>query len=84
MPSMNDLPNFIISLVIIGMFLVAGLLVMGEMQSNLTENTSEYNASTEVIEALGDIPGWLPTIVVIVIAVVMIGYLYFFRQPGSA
>lgn len=81
---MNDLPNFVIALVIIGMFLVAGLLVMGEMQSNLTSGSAEYNASSEVIEALGDIPGWLPTIVVIVIAVVMIGYLYFFRSPGKA
>lgn len=84
MPSMNDLPNFIISLVIIGLFLVAGLMIQGEMKDTLTAGTAAYNAAEDVEEAMAEIPQWLPIIVIIVIAVVMIGYLYFFRQPGKA
>lgn len=42
-----------------------------------------YNGSTQVMNAIDDIPGWLGTVVLAVIAVVILGIIYILRRRSG-
>jgi mannose/fructose/N-acetylgalactosamine-specific phosphotransferase system component IID len=76
----NMLP-LVTSLVAVGVTIVVGFLILAQIQANTTV-TSDANASaavTSVQDAMGDIPGWLPIIVVAVIGALLLGLVQFFR-----
>ena len=90
----DALQPLIVALVVIAIVLVVGFLIFAEVQdqvvkidsideSNATGARSYgYNATGDVINAMEDIPGWLPIIVVVVIGALLIGLVSFLRRQA--
>jgi len=66
----------VVSVALISAF---GLQLMGEVQGDMTENSSEYNATGDGITALAKIPGKLGIIVLAFIIVVVISVIKLIR-----
>ena len=66
----------VVSVALISAF---GLQLMGEVQDDMTENSSEYNATGDGITALAKIPGKLGIIVLAFIIVVVISVIKLIR-----
>ena len=88
---MDNLGKIVIALVSVGLILVIGFLVMAEVktevisvdsvnESDASTLSDTYNATTETISAIEDIPGWLPIIVITMIGAILIGLVGFFRK----
>jgi len=73
----------IIALVVVAIVLVVGFLIFAQVkaQAIVIEGEAGYadNASEAVQEAMNDIPGWLPIIIVVVIGALLIGLVSFLR-----
>ena len=89
----DALQPLIVALVVIAIVLVVGFLIFAEVQDQVvtidtvTEATPStwsygYNATMSVQEAMNDIPGWLPIIVVVVIGALLIGLVGFLRRQA--
>lgn len=74
------LDKLVISLVVTGFILVVGLALMGKARDTQTSGSAEYNASKVVVDAIDDIPAWLPIIVLAFIAVIVLGVVYMLRR----
>ena len=64
-----------ITLIVVGVALAFGLQVMGEVQDDMTAASSEANATSDAIDGIANLTGKLPTIGLVVAAVVIIGLL---------
>ena len=67
----------VVSVALISAF---GLQLMGEVQDDMTENSSEYNATGDGITALAKIPGKLGIIVLAFVIVVVISVIKLIRN----
>lgn len=83
----GELQPMIVSLVAVGIVLTIGFLIMAETIHQIAPggdpwnaNTTASNASVEVIQAMSDIPPWLPIIVITVIGALLIGLVAYFRS----
>uniref|UniRef100_A0A6H1ZIR1 Uncharacterized protein n=1 Tax=viral metagenome TaxID=1070528 RepID=A0A6H1ZIR1_9ZZZZ len=88
----DALQPLIVALVVIAIVLVVGFLIFAEVQDQVVEidNVNEsasigsygYNATQDITNAMADIPGWLPIIVVVVIGALLIGLVGFLRRQA--
>ena len=83
----DALQPLIISLVVIALVLVVGFLIFAQVKTQVQSIEGGttgygYNATLEVTEAMEDIPGWLPIIVVVVIGALLIGLVSFLRNQA--
>lgn len=62
-------------LVVTGIALAVGLQIMGDVQTDMTDNTTEYNATTSAIEGVAKLPEKMPLIATVVVAAIVIGIL---------
>lgn len=76
----GQLQPLIISLVAVGIVLAIGFLILAEVSDQITVDTEGYNATLTTIEAMADIPPWLPIIVITVIGALLIGLVAYFRS----
>lgn len=60
-------------LVVVGVLLVVALQIFDGM--DFTDNSAADNATNSIIDSVEDFIGWLPTIVVIIAAVIILAYL---------
>jgi type II secretory pathway component PulF len=66
----------ILALVLIGMLLGAGLLILDKFKDSMTASSSAQNATVSTITSLATIPTtWLPVLVVVIVAGLIISYL---------
>jgi len=82
----------IMALIVISIVLVVGFLIFAEVQDQVVSIDSinesagigsyGYNATQDVTNAMADIPGWLPIIVVVVIGALLIGLVGFLRRQA--
>jgi len=90
--AIEQLNAMVVPLLVIGIVLVIGFLVMAEAkdqalsiagktsgQMNEANGSGAYNATSDVQNAMADIPGWLPIIVITVIGAALIGLVSMFR-----
>jgi len=63
----NKLTGFALTLVVFAIVLAVGLSVLSKLNSSLTSGTAERNATTALISYMGEIPGWIPVIIVAMI-----------------
>jgi Na+-transporting methylmalonyl-CoA/oxaloacetate decarboxylase gamma subunit len=61
--------------VVLGVGLAYGLQVMGDVKTDMTANSAEYNATASAVTGVSKIPEKLPTIATVVIASVILGIL---------
>jgi len=64
-----------ITLVVVGVALAFGLQVMGDIKSDMTANSAEANATGDAITGVSKLTGKLPTIGLVVAAVIIVGLL---------
>ena len=81
--TLAGLQGVIWTLVIIGIMLVVGLTVLDNLKSTTDGGSQAEVAANATIDAVADISDWLPVIVVIIIAAVILGLVYFFRRTGE-
>jgi len=81
--TLAGLQGVIWTLVIIGIMLVVGLTVLDNLKDTTTAGSEAEVAANATIDAVADISDWLPVIVVIIIAAVILGLVYFFRRTGE-
>lgn len=81
--TLGGLQGVIWTLVIIGIMLVVGLTVLDQLMDTTDAGSQSEAAANATINAIADIPDWLPVIVVIVVAAVILGLVYFFRRAGE-
>ena len=77
----DQLVPLVISLVVIGVMLVTAFLVMSAVKNNSTVK-ADGNATAAVntvVDAMDDLPSWLPIIVIVVIGALLIGLVSFLR-----
>lgn len=71
----GDLLPIGITIVVLGIALAFGLQVVGDVQTDMTANSAEYNATADTITGVSKLPTKLPIIVSVVVAAVIIGIL---------
>ena len=89
----GQLQSLIVPLVGIAILLVIGFLIFAEVRTNETvagasgvcsteavDANYACNGTLEVIDALGDLPGWLPIIVIVVIGAILLSLVAAFRE----
>lgn len=82
---LDALQPLIISLVVVGIILVVGFLIFDQLRTQATAIETlglvsySVNASNAATNAMQDIPGWLPIIVVVVIGALLIGLVSFLK-----
>ena len=83
----DQLGNLIVPLIGIGIVLVVGFLIISEAKTQVqainasgTDVQLALNGTNDVQNALSDIPGWLPIIVITVIGALLIGMVSLFRR----
>ena len=64
-----------LTLVVLGVGLSYGLEVMGDVQDDMTADSTEYNATGDAITGVAKIPDKMPTIATVIVASVIIGIL---------
>jgi len=64
-----------ITFVVLGVGMTYGLDVMEDVNADMTENSSAYNASQDAIEGVGKIPEKMPQIALVIVAAIIIGIL---------
>jgi len=77
----SQLMPLIIALVAIGITLVVSFLILSNIAAN-PQVVADANATVAIEDvqgAMGDIPGWLPIIVITVIGALLLGLVAFFR-----
>lgn len=62
-----------LTILVLGIALAYGLQIMGDLKSDMTASSLEYNATTAAMEGVAKIPEKLPLIVTVVLAAVIIG-----------
>ena len=77
----NQLMPVVIALVSIGITLVVGFLILSNVASNtkVAADTNATASTAAVQNAMADIPGWLPIIVITIIGALLIGLVAYFR-----
>lgn len=91
----ENLMGLVVPIIGIAIVLVVGFLVIAESKSQLQNiqginasgqsstylgGTAAWNATSTTQNAIGDIPGWLPIIVITVIGALLIGLVTRFRR----
>ena len=92
--AIEGLQSLIVPLIGIGIVLVVGFLIIAEAQDQLKtiqglnstgdtathpRGTSAWNATEDIQNAISDVPGWLPIIVITVIGAILLGLVTMFR-----
>ena len=92
--AIEGLQSLIVPLIGIGIVLAVGFLIIAEAQDQLKtiqgltsagnsvthpNGTSAWNATEDIQNAISDIPGWLPIIVITVIGAILLGLVTMFR-----
>jgi hypothetical protein len=73
--NVGDLLPIGITLVVVTVALAFGLQVLGDIKGDMTANSAEANATSDGITGLSKLTGKLPTIGLVLAAVVVIGIL---------
>lgn len=75
---MRDLPNAAILMVVSAIVISVGADILQEIRTGQTANEYDYNVSSQGLEAMEELGDWLPTIALIVAAVIVIGIIVFY------
>jgi len=76
---LGNVPNFVWNLVVIGIFVGIGVIVLAKFKDTTTDSTAQA-AINETIGAVDDIPGWLPIVVVMLMAGIVVSLIQIFRS----
>jgi len=71
-----NIQGFVMSIVGVAVVLAVGLIVLGELKSSTTVNSSEYNATGTIVAKLATIPTWIGILITVALAFIVLSYFY--------
>lgn len=71
----QDILTIGLVLVVTGIALAIGLQIMGDVQTDMTTNSVEYNATADAIEGVAKLPEKMPLIATVIVAAIILGIL---------
>lgn len=80
--SLNELLGIGFTLIVLGISMAYGLDIMSDVQADFVADSTQYNATSDTIDAVTNVTSKLPTIATVVVASVLIGILvlYLFNR----
>ena len=72
----SGIQTFIIGIVGVAVVLAVGLIVLGELQTSTTENSSAYNATGSIVTKLAGVPTWIGIIITVALAFIVLGFFF--------
>ena len=80
----ENLQGFILSIVGIAVVLAVGLIVLGQLKSNVSTgtanvdgvNSTAWNATSNILQQMGTIPNWVGILITVALAFIVLGYFY--------
>ena len=80
----ENLQGFILSIVGIAVVLVVGLIVLGQLKTNVAMgtanvdgvNSSAWNSTGTILQQMSTIPNWVGIIITVALAFIVLGYFY--------
>lgn len=89
----NGLASLAISISVVTIVLVVTFLIITESRDQIKDiegrslmsdenGTAAWNATTEITDAVDDIPGWIPLIVLTAIGMILIGMVVMFKKTS--
>jgi predicted RND superfamily exporter protein len=68
--------GFIMAIVGVAVILAVGLIVLSELQTSTTENSTAYNSTGTIITKLATVPTWIGILITVALAFIVLGYFY--------
>jgi len=65
----------VLTIVLVGIALGIGLMVLSQFQKQIGAGSAAYNATNTTINAVGSFADWLPIIVLVIVAAIILGLL---------
>lgn len=80
----NKLVGFVLSIVILAVVTAVGLAILAKLSGVLDAGSAARNAVDEMIDAIAEIPGWVPIIIIAVVGglVIFLMFRSFQGQQG--
>jgi hypothetical protein len=76
---LQEMGTIVIIVAVVAIIIAMGGRILSEIQEEQTANTVAYNATGYGLESLETFGSWLPIIVIVIVAVVVIGVIMFLR-----
>ena len=80
--ALSSLQGIVWILVVVGIMLAIGLVVLSELRDNDAVSGDAESAINSTIDAVSEIPGWLPIIVIVIVAAIILGLVQYFKTRG--
>jgi hypothetical protein len=68
--------GFIMAIVGVAVILAVGLIVLSELQTSTTENSTAYNSTGTIITKLATVPTWIGILITVALAFIVLSYFY--------
>ena len=72
----GGIQTFIMAIIGVAVILAVGLIVLSELQTSTTENSSAYNATGSIVTKLATVPTWIGILITVALAFIVLGYFY--------
>lgn len=73
MSSMNQMKQWGMGILVLGIMFGVGLAVLGDVQGQFDDNDTAYDAIQDTIDAISEFTGWFGLIVLVIVASIIIG-----------
>jgi cation transport ATPase len=77
--ALDDVSGLMKTLAVIAIIGVIAVSIVSSVQSQQTANSAAYNFATTVLGLFTTVGGYLPLIILVILAVIILGYLAYFR-----
>lgn len=75
--------NAAIALIAAAITIVVGVRIMSQVQSLETVNSTAYNVSSTTVTAMSSFADWFTIIVLVIVAVIVLGFLRYIRGVST-
>lgn len=80
------LKDAVVELVVLAMIVALGLIMLGTdqgMAKQLTENSTEYNATVKAVESIATIPDWYGILILAIVFLAMLGIVFLIQRMAG-
>lgn len=79
----GSLQNIVLTLVVLGIVLGVGFLILSEFKDQMTSGSDAFLGVNDTITALRVVPDWLDIIIIVAIAGIILGLVFYFLPRGG-
>lgn len=71
--SLGEMASIAIIFVVVTIVISIGAEIVGDIRTDQTTDSTEYNVTTHGLESLDEFGDWLPTLAIVIVAAIIIG-----------